>query len=115
MNIEEMNVLDMEIAKFDLHNAPKSCTLSVQELYLLEKAGYEVCQVVIGNIVYSMGVRGLLKSVQKALVKGEMLDFTHMNKDARNLARNRMLEAAKEVGATHVVNVVYQTQEYADF
>lgn len=113
--VEEIGHLDREIAEFDLLQAPHSATLSVQELYLLEKAGYEVCQVVVGNIVYAMGLKGLLKSVQRAFIRGEMVDFTHMNKDARNIARNRMLEAASKVGATDVVNVVFQSQEYADF
>ena len=113
--VEGINELDREIVTFSLQDAPHSATLSVQELYLLEKAGYEVCQVVVGNIVYAMGLKGLLKSVQRAFVRGEMVDFTHMNRDARNLARNRMLDAAREVGATDVINVVFQTQEYADF
>lgn len=107
--------LDEEIERFDLARMPHGAALSAQELYVLEKAGYEICNVVIGNIVYSMGIQGILKSFRRAFRRGEMVEFSRMNLDARNIARNRMLEAAKSIGATHVAGIVFETQEYADF
>ena len=111
----DLKGLDAELARIDLATMPHATTLTAQELYVLEKAGYELCNTVIGNIVYSMGLRGILKSFQRALTKGEMTEFTHMNKNARAVARNRMLEDAQRLGADSVVDVVFQTHEYADF
>ncbi len=107
--------LDQEIANFHLAEKPHGTTLTAQELYVLERAGYEILNVVIGNIVYSMGLRGLLKTFSRAFTRGEMIDFTQMNRDAREIARNRMLEEAAELGATSVVGVIFETHEYADF
>jgi uncharacterized protein YbjQ (UPF0145 family) len=115
VRVNSVTVLDQEIDAFDLRKSPHGTTLTAQEVYVLEKAGYEVLNVVIGNIVYSMGIRGLLKSFQRAFTRGEMVDFTRMNRDARHIARNRMLEEAENLGATTVIDVVFETHEYADF
>lgn len=113
--INTLNELDREILDFDLAHAPHGMTLSAQELYMLLKAGYEPVQLVTGNIVYSMGLRGLTRTVTRAFKRGEMRDFTRMNQDARDIARNRMLESALALGATDVIDVMYEGKEYADF
>lgn len=115
LRLSNLDVLDKELSAFNLASEPYGTTLTAQELYVLEKAGYEIVNVVIGNIVYSMGIRGMFKSFQRALSRGEMVDFTRMNKDAREIARNRMLKQAKEIGATAVIDITFQTHEYADF
>lgn len=107
--------LEKEIEHFDAKSSPGSTTLTPHELYLLKQIGMEAVQVVFGNVVYSMGVRGLLRTVWRALSRGEMVDFSRLNKDARLLARNRMVDEAKKLGATLVVGVRIDTREYADF
>lgn len=114
-SVHTLSDLDAELARFSLQDSPHGSTLTAQELYVLEKAGYEVCNVVIGNIVYSMGARGVVNSIKRSFSRGEMVDFTRMKRDARELARNRMLSEAKAIGATAVVDVQFETQEYADF
>jgi uncharacterized protein YbjQ (UPF0145 family) len=107
--------LEKELTDFDYALSPHSATLSPHEVYLLKQAGYEPVQVVFGNVVYSMGITGLLRTVWRAFTRGEMYDFTRLNKDARQLARNRLLEEARMLGATDVFGVVLDTREYADF
>ena len=113
--VKDMAALEVEIREFDLAGAPRSTTFAAHDLYLLEQAGYAIVQVVFGNIVYSMGVKGLLRSVGRALRRGEMTDFTRMLNDARVIARNRMLARARDLGATAVVGVTFETEEFADF
>ena len=107
--------LDEEIRSFDLINAPKSATFTPHDLYLLQQAGYEPIQVVVGNIVYSMGIGGVLRSLRRGLRRGEVPDFTQLLQDGRVLARNRMLEYARAVKADAVFGVVLETEEFADF
>jgi len=107
--------LDIEITEFDLQGAPASTTLTPHELYLMNQLGYEPIQVVTGNIVYSMGVGGVWRSIKKGLRRGEVPDFTRILNDARVIARNRMLKAAIELGADRVVGVIFESKEFADF
>ncbi|GAC1437465.1 MAG: hypothetical protein NVSMB65_11740 [Chloroflexota bacterium] len=113
--VKDVVALEAEMRAFDLAAAPRSTTFAAHDLYLLEQGGYSIVQVVFGNIVYSMGVKGLLRTVGRALRRGEMTDFTRMLNDAREIARNRMLGRAQELGATAVVGVTFETQEFADF
>lgn len=108
-------ILEHEIRSFDIYNAPASGALGAHDLYLLEQAGFRVIQVVTGNVVYSMGLKGLLRNVQRAFVRGEMPDFTAMIRDARVLARNRLLAEAAALGADGVIDFAWTTQEFADF
>ena len=115
VNLQDIRVLETEIQNFPLADSPGSTILTAHELYLLEKAGYEVIQIVFGNIVYSMGLRGLFRSFQRAFMQGEMADFTRMINDARILARNRMLVNAKALGADKVIGIIIDANEYGDF
>lgn len=115
INFHSTEELEEEISHFNFNEAPQSATLSPHEIYLLKQAGYEVVQVVFGNVVFSMGVVGVLRTVFRAFTRGEMYDFTRLNRDARLLARNRLLQEAKTLGATHVFAVTFSTKEFADF
>lgn len=107
--------LEFELKMTNLEELPRSMTLTAQEVYMIQQAGYEPVQVVFGSIVYSMGVKGLLKSLRRALQQGEMPDFSQMNQDARNIARNRLLEEAQKIGATHVMDIKFEEHEWSDF
>lgn len=115
VTVHDVATLEKEIADFDMHGAPTSTTLSGNELYLLEQGGYRPVQLVFGNVVWSMGARGLIRSVQRAFTRGEMVDYTRMINDARLLARNRMLDQALRLGATDVISVILDVREWADF
>lgn len=107
--------IESEIANFDFASSPSSTTLTPHELYLLRQSGYEPVQIVFGNVVYSMGVRGVFRTLVRAFNRGELFDYSQLNKDARLLARNRMVEEAKSMGADSVVGVRIDTKEFADF
>ncbi len=115
VKIQGVDSLEQEIQSFDLAKAPTSSTFTANELYLLQQAGFEVRQLVFGNIVYSMGTKGLFRTVRRAFKQGEMPDFTRMINDSRIIARNRMLKQAEEVGATGVIDVIFDLREFADF
>jgi uncharacterized protein YbjQ (UPF0145 family) len=115
MTFHTTEQLEEEIHNFNYDTAAKSATLTPHEIYLMKQAGYEPVQIVFGNVVYSMGVAGLFRTIVRAFTRGEMYDFTRLNKDARQLARNRLLAEAHELGADHVFGVVFDTKEYADF
>ena len=115
VKVKSIAEMQQELEDIDMQIMPHGSTLTAQELYMLEAAGYEVVNLVIANIVYSMGLRGILKSSQRAFTRGEMTEFTRMNEEARDLVRNRLLKKAKHLGATDVIEIVYQTHEWADF
>lgn len=111
-NVEE---IEKEINRSDLHQLPTSTTLTPHEVYLMRQMGYKPMQVVFGNVVFSMGALGFLRTIFRAFTRGEMVDFSRLNRDARLLARNRMLEMAKDLGAESVWGVKFDIREYADF
>ena len=113
--ISDIATLEEEIHGVDLETMPWSTLMPANEVFLLQKAGYEPLQVVFGNVVYSMGLRGVFRSIRGAFRRGEMPDFTRMNRDAREVARARMLVAAREIGGDGVVNASLDVQELADF
>ena len=113
--VRGIEALELELRNFDLKAAPASSMLSANERYLLEKSGLRPLRVVTGNIVYSMGTKGLFSSVTGAFSRGEMTAFTQMINDARLIAINRMLMAAAALGATEVIGVQLEMKEYADF
>ena len=113
--VSDIALLEEEIRGVDLTAMPWSTIMPANEVFLLQKAGYEPLQVVFGNVVYSMGMRGVFRSIRGAFKRGEMPDFTRMNRDAREVARARMLVAAKAVGGDGVVDATLDVQELADF
>lgn len=115
VNFHTEEEIEKEISEAKYDELASSTTLTPHELYLLQRMGYRPVQVVFGNVVYSMGVGGFIRTVLRALKRGELTDFSRLNKDARLLARNRMIQEAKTLGAEMVVGVKFDTREYADF
>lgn len=115
LSVRTSEELEREVEEFDFAKHPASATTTSSELYALIQAGYQPINVAFGNVVYSMGIKGVVRSILRALKRGEMSDFTRFNRETRLLARNRMLEHAKEMGADLVVDVRFEIQEIADF
>ena len=113
--ISEVGSLESEAFEGKANATVFSTTLSAHELYLLNQSGLEPVRVVVGNIVYSVGVRGIVNTVKRALVRGEMTDFTHLNQLARELAIKRLHDEAQSVGGTGVVGVHLENIQYGDF
>ena len=113
-NQHSIEQIEKEIADGDASKI-RSTTLTPHELYLLEKTGYEPIRVVFGIVVYSMGTRGFFRTVRGLFVRGEMVDFSRLNADARRLALVRAHKAAELVGADAVFGVHIDVRELADF
>jgi uncharacterized protein YbjQ (UPF0145 family) len=56
--------------------------------------------------------RDLMASL-KNIVGGELKGYTELLEDARNQARERMIEQARELGANAVINVRFNTSSIA--
>lgn len=112
--VRDVAEVEREIAAVDLNSMPSSTLLPANELFLMRQMGLVPIQVVYGNFVYSMGLGGVFRSLRGALNRGELPAFTQMNNDARVIARDRMLEAAKQLGADTVVIAGVEVKELAD-
>ena len=80
-----------------------SAQMGGPELYALLASGYQPIGVVIGVAVVSMGTRGFARSLRGILKKGEMLAVSQTSQHARELAMERLEQAAKAKGADLVL------------
>ena len=68
---------------------------------------YEVLDIVKGTIVYSKNLGRDFMAGMKTLVGGEIVGYTEMLNEARQLATKRMVDLAEELGADAVIGVRY--------
>jgi len=79
-----------------------------------EVPGYavgEVLDVVFGNTVRTKHLGKDVMAGLKSLVGGELQEYTEMLSDARTEAYNRMVNAARDLGADAVVNIRFTTSQ----
>lgn len=69
----------------------------------------EALGIVKGTIVHTKNVGRDFMAAMKTLVGGELVGYTQMLNEARQIAVKRMVEEAREMGADAVVNVRYGT------
>ena len=69
----------------------------------------ETIQMVKGSVVFSKNVVRDVFAGLKTLVGGEIVGYTEMLNDARNIATKRMVEEAERLGADAVVNLRFMT------
>ena len=67
----------------------------------------EALGMVKGTIVYSKNFGKDFMAAMKGLVGGELVDYTDMLNEARQMAVKRMVDEAEAMGADAVVNVRY--------
>lgn len=67
----------------------------------------EALDVVKGTVVYSKNFGRDFMAGMKTLVGGEIVGYTEMLNEARQIATKRMVEAAETLGADAVVGVRY--------
>ena len=67
-----------------------------------------------GNVVQTKGIGKDFKAVGRALVGGEIRDYTDLLKEARAIATERMVEEANELNADAIVAVRYTTSDIMD-
>ncbi len=76
--------------------------------------GYEVERVlgvVFGNTVRAKHIGKDISALFKNIVGGEIQEYTEMLSDARKEALNRLIKAAKDLGADAVINVRFTTSQ----
>ena len=69
----------------------------------------EALGIVKGTVVHTKNVGRDFMAAMKTLVGGELVGYTQMLNEARQIAVKRMVEEAREMGADVVVNVRYGT------
>ncbi len=68
---------------------------------------FEALDVVKGTVVYSKNFGRDFMAGMKTLVGGEIVGYTEMLNEARQIATKRMVDEAEKLGADAVVNVRY--------
>ena len=68
---------------------------------------FEAMDIVKGTVVYSKNFGRDFMAGMKTLVGGEIVGYTEMLNEARQIATKRMADAAEALGADAVVNVRY--------
>lgn len=79
-----------------------------------EVPGYavgEILGVVFGNTVRTKNIGKDITAGLKSLVGGELQEYTDMLADARTESYNRMVNAARDLGADAVVNIRFTTSQ----
>ena len=70
---------------------------------------YEVLGMAKGTIVYSKNFGRDFMAAMKTLVGGEIVGYTEMLNEARQIATKRMVDDAEKLGADAVVGVRYSS------
>lgn len=71
----------------------------------------EILGVVFGNTVRAKNIGKDITAGLKSLVGGELQEYTSMLAAARTEAYNRMVNAARDLGAEAVVNIRFTTSQ----
>lgn len=69
----------------------------------------EALGLVKGTVVHTKNVGRDFMAAMKTLVGGELVGYTQMLNEARQIAVKRMVEEAQEMGADAIVNIRYGT------
>ena len=69
----------------------------------------EALGIVKGTVVHTKNVGRDFMAAMKTLVGGELVGYTQMLNEARQIAVKRMVDEAEELGADAIVNVRYGT------
>ena len=72
---------------------------------------YEVLEIVKGTIVQTKNIGRDFMAGMKTLVGGEIVGYTEMLNEARQLATKRMVDEAEELGADAIVGVRYGSSQ----
>lgn len=75
---------------------------------------HEILGVVTGNVVQSKHVGRDIMAGLKSIVGGELKGYTEMLTEARNMAVERLVEDASNLGADAVVCIRFTTSAVAD-
>lgn len=90
-----------------------SSHLTGQEMITLLRSGWAPVALVMGNCVFHIAVQGFLQTLRQIGQNQEMPQWTQGNYEARELAMSRMQAEAERDGASGVVGVHFQLDNYA--
>ena len=68
---------------------------------------FEALDTVKGTVVYSKNIGRDFMAGMKTLVGGEIVGYTEMLTEARQIATKRMVDEAEELGADAIINIRY--------
>ena len=95
---------------------PKSPAAEPQSSLIMssfwELPGQEITEslgLVQGNTIYAIWLGKDLSALVRLILGGEVTEYTDMMARARNVATNRMIAKAEEMGADAIINVRYMT------
>jgi uncharacterized protein YbjQ (UPF0145 family) len=74
----------------------------------------EILSLVRGNVVQTKSIKKDFKAVRKNFVGGEIEDYTDLLREANGVATERMIQAAKDLGADAIIAVRYSTASMMD-
>ncbi|MHB1947421.1 MAG: heavy metal-binding domain-containing protein [Gammaproteobacteria bacterium] len=79
--------------------------LTGNDLFCLAQKNYQAGNMVIGNSLHSLGLRGTIGSELKGVLGKELKDITQLLKDGRQAAYDRMLMSAKSQENANVIGI----------
>ncbi len=83
----------------------KTTGLSGNEMYCLDKAGFKAGDLVVGNSVHALGIGRSIGSGIRAIMGGEVKQFTDLIEEGRTSALTRMEDEAKKSGSVGITGV----------
>lgn len=83
----------------------KTTGLSGNEIYCLDKIGYKAGDIVVGNSVHALGLGRSIGSTFRAIVGGEVTQFTNLIEEGRTAALARMEKEAQDRGSIGITGV----------
>jgi uncharacterized protein YbjQ (UPF0145 family) len=102
------------------HEPPRAVAMPISgmsgnEVYCLAQKGLRPGEIVVGNSVCSMGVRGGLGAFGQTLAGGEIRAVTELISGGRHAAIQRMEEEARHHGADGITSVVSELRTLAGY
>ncbi len=88
--------------------------IQIYSVNVIPNQNYDVLGLVSGSVVQTKHVGRDLMAGLKTLVGGELKGYTEMLNEARSIATDRMIDAAKQLGADSIIGVSYSTTSVMD-
>ncbi|WP_394955192.1 YbjQ family protein [uncultured Helicobacter sp.] len=83
--------------------------MKLYNIEYLPQMRYEVLGLVRGNVVRSKHIGRDIMAALKNIVGGELVGYTEMLSEARDIATRRMSDEARNLGADAIIGVKYTT------
>ena len=81
--------------------------MKILTIETIPNRNYEALDIVKGTVVYSKNFGRDFMAGMKTLVGGEIVGYTEMLNEARQIATKRMVDAAEALGADAIVGARY--------